>query len=442
MASTRSIGLQNIGATCYMNATLQILSNITSFKNYFINKKRIQKDSQGRSTRMADAFYELIDNLWNPKDQKYYAPYKFKDLISELNPLFKGIQANDSKDLIIFLYETLHKELNNLQSNDIQSPIISNDLPAELKELRQNYYSKNKSIITKIFYSEMRNNMQCCLCNFNKASYNIISFLIFPLEKVRLYLVRKKPQGFAEVTLEDCFEQNEEKEKFTGMNQIYCNNCFRNADAFSYNKLYNCPEVLTIILNRGKGLQFSVEFSFPLFINIEKYVIDKTCDANYELIGVITHLGPSGMSGHFIAYCKSPVDKKWYCYNDAMVSPCIDVLSEINSNGIPYVLYYQRCNIKEETIVAEEPSKNVKDNNIFTLYFKFGDKQVYLDIDKNKYNYFYEIKDELCKKYKMNPNESNNYYIKKQTQMIEIEMFKPIEEYNIKNGEEIWVIKN
>jgi ubiquitin carboxyl-terminal hydrolase 2/21 len=435
----RSNGLENIGATCYMNATLQCLSNVTSLRDYFLDKNKIQKDAEGRPTPMAESFYELIKNSWKI-EQKYYAPYKFKDLISQMNPLFRGIQANDSKDLIIFIYETLHKELNNPSSNNIKLTNINdcNDMHEELKELRQNYYSKNKSIITKIFYSEIMNNIQCCTCKFNKASFNIISFLIFPLEKVRLYLEKKKPLGFPSVTLEDCFEQNEEKETFTGSNQIYCNNCFNNSDALSYNRLYNCPEVLTIILNRGKGLEFNVEFEFPYNINIEKYVIDKSCNTNYELIGVITHLGPSGMSGHFIAYCKSPSDKNWYRYNDSQVTPCVDAKSEINSNGIPYVLYYQRCNREKEKVVEEDPSDNFLDTNTITLYFTYNDKEVYLDLNKNQY--FFQVKEELCKKFKWIPPETNDYYIMKQNQMKNIEMDKTIEENSLKNGDKICIV--
>ena len=305
------LGLENIGATCYMNATLQCLSNIKSFKNYFQNREVVQKDINNRNGRLSNAFVELVNKIWENTYETYYAPYNFKNLISELNPLFRGVQANDSKDLIIFIYETLHTELNNPNSdNKILAKLNNENIPNDLKIFRQNYYSQNYSIITNIFYAEQTSNLACYSCQCNKVSYNIYNFLIFPLEKIRLYLIKKNPNGILNVTLYDCFEQNEEKELLSGPNQIYCNNCRRQSNALSFNKLYNCPEVLTIILNRGKGLEFSVEFDFPMILNIENYVIDKKCGTKYDLIGVLTHLGESGMSGHFIAYCKSPIDSK------------------------------------------------------------------------------------------------------------------------------------
>ena len=233
-----------------------------------------------------------------------------------------------------------------------------------------------------------------------------------------------KPQGFMNVTLEDCFEQNEEKELLNGPNQIYCNNCHRQSNAYSYNKINTCPEVLTIILNRGKGLEFDVEFRFPMKINIEKYVIEKNCDTNYELIGVITHLGPSNMGGHFIAYCKSPKNNKWYCKNDAQVNECTNVESEINSRGIPYVLFYQRIN--NVSYQKESNDGGPEDNNKkgkFILYVKNGDKEGYIDINGDG-EMLYIVIDELKKRYPWIPNDGtalnqnynnlNNYQTKKE----------------------------
>ena len=194
--------------------------------------------------------------------------------------------------------------------------INNQNLPLELKLFRQNYFSQNNSIMTKIFYFENCSNLQCCNCVRNKVSFNIINCLIFSLEKIRLYKEKKKAQGFFNVNLEDCFEQFEEQKLLYGYDQIYCYNCHRQSNASCFNKLYNCPEVLTIILNREKD----VEFQFPLDLNINKYIIDKNCETNYELIGALIHLGYSEMNRHFIAYCKSPVDKKWYHYNDVEVT--------------------------------------------------------------------------------------------------------------------------
>ena len=109
-------GLENIGATCYMNATLQCLNHVKSFKEFFQDKEGINKEINNKE--LSSAFKELINKLWENSLETYYAPTHFKNLISTLNPLFQGIQANDSKDLIIFIYETLHNELNNPNSNN------------------------------------------------------------------------------------------------------------------------------------------------------------------------------------------------------------------------------------------------------------------------------------------------------------------------------------
>ena len=76
-------------------------------------------------------------------------------------------------------------------------------------------------------------------------------------------------------------------------------------------------------------------------INIDKYIIDKSCDTNYELIGVITYLGPINMSGYFIAFNKSSVDKEWYVYNDSQVK---ELSRWEESSQYVYVLFYMKEN--------------------------------------------------------------------------------------------------
>jgi len=416
------LGLQNVGDTYYMNATLQCLCHIASLKQYF--KEKNLNENNNNNCILTNSLNEVITNLWKKSDIPYYKPEIFKNIISQLNPLFKRWQDNNLKNLITFVYKNLHRELNSPNSLDINS-LINNEIPKELKLFRKNYYSKNYSVISNIFYFEQYNSIKCCNCNTIKSSYNIINIIIFPLEKVTLSLIKEKKESFKYVSLEDCFKYHEKLEELKGNYQIYCNQCQRLADALSSNKLYNCPKVLTIILNRGKGIEFDVEFQYPMKFNISKYIMIKTDETNYELIGVIAHLGESSMSDHFIAYCKSPVDKNWYFYNDAIVQKCENPEEEINSRGIPYVLFFQKI-------------KNSK-KNIICLYFDYNGKEGYLDIDKNAS--FKDFTKELKEKYTWLPIKRVEFYKNKNGNKIKLDINKGLLENGIKNGEKIIILE-
>ena len=427
--SNHTLGLENIGATCYMNATLQCLCHVSSLKDYFLDENRYYQEVMAKPTaRLTQSLAEVVRKLWSQTNETYYAPRNFKNIISQMNPLFQGIQANDSKDLVLFIFENIHNELNNPSQNPTE--INLNNIRPELYQFRQNYYTQNYSIISQIFYYEQSSIMKCLNCGFETYNFNIMNMIIFPLEKVRLYLQKVNPQGFGAVTLYDCFDQNEQIEMLEGANQIYCNSCRQNSNATSSNKLYTCPEVLTIILNRGKGLEFEVEFSFPMTISIEKYITDKTCDPNYELIGVLTHHGPSGMAGHFVAYCKSPVNGQWYFYNDATVTQCSsNVESEMQSKGIPYILFYQRRKTKME---GNYESK--------CIYFAYEGKEGYYDYtDDNKM--LYEVYSEFRNKYDWAP-EGGRLMLTKNDNMPDLDEFKSLKENGINDKDKICIIKD
>ena len=63
---------------------------------------------------------------------------------------------------------------------------------------------------------------------------------------------------------------------------VYCNRCCKNTTFYSSNKLYTCPEILTIILNHDQGFNLNIQFSLQENISINKFVINKTCNSNYK----------------------------------------------------------------------------------------------------------------------------------------------------------------
>ena len=143
-------------------------------------------------------------------------------------------------------------------------------------------------------------------------------------------------------------------------------------------------------------------------------------DIQYELICIISHLGDSSMSGHFIAICKNPVDKKWYKFNDAIVSESsYELVSDDNLNNIPYVLFYKSI------------SSNIPKGNQISLYFDFSNgKQLYLNLDEN--TIFNEAINLLIEKYDL-PKENFICY----KGFIEIDQSKSIKENLLNDGEHI-----
>ena len=310
---------------------------------------------------MSNAYYKVIKNLWNrKKNNSSYSPDEFKSILSQENPLFAGINANDSKDLINFLLERFHNELNvikkeNNPQNNTEYIFNQNDqlnenkmLSLFIKEFETNY----NSIISNLFYGLLETKSQCQRCQQIKYNFQVYSFIEFPLEKVNQYCFNTgKRYNFIinmnnnnnnknpDINLYECFEYYGNMELMTGDNQMYCNICNGCFDSLYGTSLYTAPNNLIINLNRGKGAVYECKVIFPETLDLSNYVTFKGSNILYKLYAVICHIGPSSMSGHFVAYCKNRMDKKWYLYNDAFVTLCENPFDY--RKGMAYILFYQ-----------------------------------------------------------------------------------------------------
>ena len=378
-------GLQNIGATCYMNATLQCFCHIEKFVEYFKYNINPNDIIEKNKNLLSTSFKILIDNLWpdnfdssSPNLKKYYSPDDFKAKISKMNPLFEGIAANDSKDLVNFIILTLHIELNKV--NEINEENNDNGIIDQTnKELIYNTFfkeinEKNNSIISELFYGINCNVTKCPKCNYQIYNCQTYFFIIFPLEEVRkfksniinqqnmvnnmlnpysMYMMNGQNQfnninnnNVNGVNIYDCFEFDRKINFMTGDNCMYCNFCKSQQDCYMCTNLVTGPEVLILLLNRGNGIEFNVKIEFYEELNLFNYIEYNNTGFNYRLIGVISHLGESGMGGHFIAYCRDPIIKnKWYKYNDAIVDEVKDFKKEIIDFAMPYLLFYQKIKV-------------------------------------------------------------------------------------------------
>ena len=358
------IGLNNIGATCYMNATLQCLSQTKGLSNYFlkeINKEKIINNNIAKNNKnenqLSPVYSELIHNLWDINGNKSFDPTNFMNKITEMNPLFKKGQPGDSKDFIIFILEQIHKELKTPIKN--KNIVLDKPLNQYDKNNALNYFisefQENCSVISDIFFGIIETTNECLNCRNNNNSqnnpicynYQIFNCLIFPLEEVRKMSYNSRQNYTNVVSLYDCFNYYQKTELFTGENRNYCNICKQLFESNYTSKIYLCPNSLILILNRGKGNIFDVKLNFSEIVDVTPFAVKKDYPLIiYSLYGVITHIGESGPNAHFVASCKSSIDHKWYRYNDSLVSPITNIQKEVIDFGIPYILFYQKNKIK------------------------------------------------------------------------------------------------
>ena len=355
------VGLNNIEGICFMNSILQCLSQTKILTNYFLdekNKERIVNNNlaleKKSDTQLSPAFLELIKKLWDKDGPKTFSPYNFMQTVEKMNPLFKKDQNDDIKDLINFILEQLHKELKKtIYNDDINQPLSQYD-----KENEQNYFlnnfKKEGSILSTNFFGFNENITECLYCKNNSLNqgkstpklynYGIFNYLIFPLEEIKNKNNNngQLPQNNI-ITINEYFEYNQKTELLTGDNRNYCNICRQLCESNYISRIFICPNILILILSRGNNNNSSIKLDFTERIDITKYVLKKDKpQLLYDLYAVISHIGEKDRNDHFVASCKSPVDNKWYRYNDDFVNPIACLQKEVIDSSVPYVLFYQK----------------------------------------------------------------------------------------------------
>ena len=189
------IGLNNLGNTCYMNSVIQSLINIPLVRDIFLDEKIIfflnKKGKFSNEGKVFEEFHKILDLRWkNSNSNKIFTPKSFKEIIGKLRKEFSSNEQQDANELMNFLIDELHEELNIINErkyiiNPENEVLHNND-----NELSNLYWANNLrrscSFIYALFNFQLKSILTCEKCNKQKITYenNTSLFLPVPLSKL------------------------------------------------------------------------------------------------------------------------------------------------------------------------------------------------------------------------------------------------------------------
>ncbi|XP_067275282.1 ubiquitin carboxyl-terminal hydrolase 8 [Pseudorasbora parva] len=329
-------GLRNLGNTCYMNSILQCLCNTVAMADYF-NRNYYQDDINranilGHKGEVAEEFSVVMKALWSGQ-YKVISPQDFKGTICKINNRFSSYEHQDSQELLLFLMDGLHEDLNKADKRrgykeediDHLDDISAADLAwSKHKQL-------NESVIVALFQGQFKSTVQCMSCQMKSRTFETF-----------MYLTLEMPAG-SKCSLQDCLKLFSKEERLTDSNRFYCRHCKTHRDAIKKMQIWKLPPILLVHLKRFKydgrwreKLQTLVDFPLDN-LDLSQYVIGpKPNMKKYNLYAVSNHYG--GMDGgHYTAYCKNPLKQRWFKFDDHEVS---EISASSVRSAAAYIFFY------------------------------------------------------------------------------------------------------
>ena len=276
------VGLENLGATCFLNSVTQLMHSIKSFRSLILSY-------QGQDPFTSE-FQDLFARL-SFSNFSHTSPEKF---VNQIEWYGEKLDPSKQQDGCEYLDLLLDKLENQFPPNSIS-----------------NLFKGTYSLIIET------------LADKKIISKSPQSFMVLPLEI------------FKSNTLQESFNLFSQPEYLKGENGYQIDN--KKVDVKVHSEISELPNNLIIQLKRFQynysnwaRYKLTKEFEFPL----EFQANDKV----YKIKGIVIHQG-TAEKGHYFSFLK--IKKEWIHFNDSVVSKISesDVIRISKYDG--YLLYYK-----------------------------------------------------------------------------------------------------
>lgn len=392
-------GFINLGNTCFLNATLQCLAHLPTFcqcvavmpppndsnsavgalssqqKGHNGGGKK-QKISNGQ--RFTINLRVLLRKMHGLDGGKVlnHDPVAPKEIVRSLSQLggsnrghkFRPGRQEDAHEFLVHLMDMMHDGELKAAGIDQKKSGWRNSIPIPRLE--------ETTVVHRMFGGYLRSQVKCTRCQYSSNTYD--PFLDLSLE-ISANNVKSISTAFAQFTRKETLDTD---------NKWKCSGCKQRVCATKQLTCFRPPLSLCIQLKRftfsagghagavhhkggwgfghfsGKGMgmarggsKSNKPIEFPALLKLP-LSDGRKCD--YELTGIVIHVGGSATSGHYTAYVRRPNshgdhNNNWYHMDDSYVKPVSEktVLKQKDA----YLLFYCRKEVKLE--IPSPPPRSI-----------------------------------------------------------------------------------
>jgi len=328
-------GLDNLGCTCYLNSTLQMLVATNEFRNVVLaldtdinGKQAVISEATERQKLLLARELQLIVARLLERDAVSISPRTFCDTFKwDGGESIDVRQQQDASEFIASLFQQLEQlHITENTEEDAERELNSELLVGQGKDTREKRLAKTAaSHLEAAFGGIFAHELSALSDPKTYTSRREESFYLLAVEVKDKQRLEEALEAYIEPEIVEYSWRDGGKRERTSKGVLIKkppNHLLIHLKRFEFDL-----ETLTQRKINSR-FEFSKELDLaPYMTNNSKYIdSDGTC--LYELDGIVVHAGTAN-SGHYYAFIRCK-DNEWFEFNDAFVAP-FDIDAEIDA---------------------------------------------------------------------------------------------------------------
>ncbi|MCQ2820418.1 MAG: hypothetical protein MJ252_24395 [archaeon] len=180
-------GSHNLGNTCFMNSSIQCLSNSTELTAYFLSgeyKQDINKHNKlGLEGKLAESWSDLLNDFWIG-DSAVSDARDFKSTMAKRKQQYAGYAQHDSHELITYFLDTMNEDLNKVTKKPYEEISERKEGESDIEASKRwwdLHLRRNDSIITDLFSGQFKSTIRCPECNWVSVTFDPFNSISVPV---------------------------------------------------------------------------------------------------------------------------------------------------------------------------------------------------------------------------------------------------------------------